>query len=52
MRPAPSTRKPLPRYGALVSALARGLLHIGRDKGVKSSCRQGVDSGCRLTAIT
>jgi len=33
VRPAPSTRKPLPRYGAMVSALARGLLHIGRDKG-------------------
>jgi hypothetical protein len=42
-------RKPLTRYGAMQSALARGLLHISKHKGVSSSCRQGVGSGCRLT---
>jgi hypothetical protein len=30
-------------------ALARGLLGFGKHRGVSSSCRQGVDSGCRLT---
>jgi hypothetical protein len=46
---APSTRKPLARYGAMKGALASGSLHIGKNKGVKSSCRRVVDSGCRLT---
>ena len=42
-------RKPLPRYGAIEGALARGLLRFGKYRGVSSSCRRGVDSGCRLT---
>jgi hypothetical protein len=42
-------RTPLARFGALNGALARGLLHISKQKGVSSSCRRGVDSGCRLT---
>ena len=45
-------RKPLPRYGAIEGALARGLLRFGKYRGVSSSCRRGVDSGCRLTAQT
>ncbi len=34
-------RKPLTRYDAMQGALARGLLHVGKHKGVSSSCRQG-----------
>jgi hypothetical protein len=46
---APKNRKPLARYSAIEGALARGLLHISTRQGVSSSCRPGVDSGCRLT---
>ena len=38
-------RKPLPRYGAMKGALARGLLRFGKHRGVSSSCRRGVEAG-------